>query len=929
MRKNEGIDIVALNIDNMTQITLSVVEEWLDSHPEQCQDYFLRKIELDLINKWLVSHGFLNINDYISSATSTSSSGNVSPANGLAVQQVSPATSPNTPSILVNGTNSLSVSQMYRSNSKRCRRHDFARAKTRSVLRQQEIGKDVPICSSRRSSLKDMRKFTSLPPSPISMLSLLIDSKVRLPRWPVSAHNVDAKRDLRHAQGERDFFLTVVRDIATDLDLKSLSQKIVDDLAVLLDCDAGSLFLVDGPPRGSRRRCLVSKVFDVHSGARGQFLLPDGVQCEMAGGPATTTDNEVRIPWGVGILGHVASTGETVNLDVACEDPRFDDEVDRIMGYYTSSLLCMPVKNSYEEIIAVAQVNNKNPDKDGGHFTSMDEKLFETYLQFVGIAITNAQIVEDSRAEYDRNRNLLEVVHDLFEEQTSIDKVIMKIMQRAQRLLKCERAAVLLVDESCDSTRFSKLFDLNSPKHNIKNNVKNSRQKVEGENVSRYLESLAERVACSGEVLNINEHECSEGIVDSGINSLLAMPIRNKNDQIIGVASIINKLNSSPFDDYDEQLFEAFTIFCGLGIHNTLMYSEVEKAMARQKVSIEVLSYHATASNKDVERILGMPVPAADSLNLYSLAFDDFSLNDDEMLMAAVSMFLELGLVKTFNIEKETLYRFLITVKRNYRDVPYHNWRHAFNVAQVMFAIMMGCDMKNTFSDLEVLGMFVGCLCHDLDHRGTNNSFQEKARSALVLLYGTTNTMEHHHFNHAVMILSSENLNIFSSLSAESFSTVMKVLKHSILATDLCMYFQLRNKFFRLIESKEYSWDEESQRYMLMAMLMTSSDLAASTKQWHVQKRAARLVTDEFIEQGDKERFELKIQPQALMDRERQHELPQLQIRWIADICLPLYQALGQMNPKLNVMKEGAMNNMQQWSKLVDENYKNANGEKK
>lgn len=66
------------------------------------------------------------------------------------------------------------------------------------------------------------------------------------------------------------------------------------------------------------------------------------------------------------------------------------------------------------------------------------------------------------------------------------------------------------------------------PTHN------SSRQKVEGENVSRYLESLAERVACSGEVLNINERERTDGIVDSGINSLLAMPIRNKNDQIIG-----------------------------------------------------------------------------------------------------------------------------------------------------------------------------------------------------------------------------------------------------------------------------------------------------------------------------------------------------------------------------------------------------------
>lgn len=164
-----------------------------------------------------------------------------------------------------------------------------------------------------------VRRFTSLPPSPISMLSLLIDSKVRLPRWPVSAHSVDAKQELRRTQGERDFFLTVVRDIATDLDLKSLSHKIVDNLTVLMDCDAASLFLVDGPPRGSRRRCLVSKVFDVHSGARGQFLLPDGMHMDAITGPATASDNEVRIPWGVGILGHVASTGETVNLDVACE----------------------------------------------------------------------------------------------------------------------------------------------------------------------------------------------------------------------------------------------------------------------------------------------------------------------------------------------------------------------------------------------------------------------------------------------------------------------------------------------------------------------------------------------------------------------------------------------------------------------------------
>ncbi|KAG8249664.1 hypothetical protein J6590_015161 [Homalodisca vitripennis] len=442
------------------------------------------------------------------------------------------------------------------------------------------------------------------------------------------------------------------------------------------------------------------------------------------------------------------------------------------------------------------------------------------------------------------------------------------------------------------------------------------RQQVEKGSVSRYLLGLAERVAESGEVINVAECvEVEKGAVGN-VRCLLAMPIRNRKYQIIGVASIINKLNGTPFDETDEQLFEAFTIFCGLGIHNTMMYSEIEKAVARQKVTIEVLSYHATASNKELETFLDKTVPAADELNLYSLSFDDFSLNEEEMLLAAVSMFLELGLVKRFSIDKETLYRFLITVKRNYRDVPYHNWRHAFNVAQVMFAILMGCEMKGTFSDLEVLGMFVGCLCHDLDHRGTNNAFQEKAGSPLVLLYGTTNTMEHHHFNHAVMILSSESLNIFSSLSAESFSAVMKVLKHSILATDLSTYFELRPKFFSLVEGRQYSWEQEDHRELLRSMLMTASDIAASSKPWPVQERVARLVTAEFMVQGDKERTELNIQPQALMDRERQHELPQLQINWISDICLPLYQSLGQMNPKLSGMMEGAQDNMKHWAEM-------------
>ena len=36
---------------------------------------------------------------------------------------------------------------------------------------------------------------------------------------------------------------------------------------------------------------------------------------------------------------------------------------------------------------------------------------------------------------------------------------------------------------------------------------------------------------------------------------------------------------------------------------------------------------------------------------------------------------------------------------------------------------------------MEILALFVSCLCHDLDHRGTNNAFQVSYVSLLVKKY--------------------------------------------------------------------------------------------------------------------------------------------------------------------------------------------------
>ncbi|GAB6031988.1 hypothetical protein CHUAL_010366 [Chamberlinius hualienensis] len=876
----------------MTIISFSEVEEWLDANPSSTYDYFLRKAELDLVNKWLVAHGFLSIHDYVSSrrgSCSLGTSGNNSPNSPI---------EKNSDSCYFNDNDMLTPTHHRRTNSKKYLRHDFAKAKSKSVFRTCE---PLSTCNadthSRRSSLKGLRKYSSLPPNSINILSLLIESKIRLPKYACKGR--DSKVDLRY-RNEREFLLDIVKDIANDLDLKSLTHKIITNLSILLDADGASLFIVEGP---KGKQCLVSKVFDVHCGTN---MLPT-----MGG------DNMIQVPWGKGILGYVADTGDVVNLADSSTDSRYNDEVDRIIGYHTDSLLCMPVRNAYDEIIAVAQVINKNPRIGSGEFTKDDEKLFETYLQFVGIAITNAQIFEMSRREYDRNRTLLEVAHDLFEEQTSLDTVVLKIMQRAQKLLKCERSAVLLLQENSEEVKFVKTFHLTSQSDlDGVSSVESSEKRPETRMTTAVLR-MAEQVASTGEVLNIAETlEVEKGSLGN-VRSLLSMPIRNGDFKVIGVAQIINKLDGHPFDETDEQLFEAFTIFCGLGINNTMIYNELEKAMAKQKVTLEVLSYHATACVNDVERLMGCEIYESEKWNLCSLSFNDFSLTDDEMVLASVRMFIDLNLLNRFKIRMETLLRWLVTVRKNYRAIPYHNWRHAFNVAQVMFTILKDSQTSETFSDLEFLAMFVGSLCHDLDHRGTNNSFQAKTGSALALLYGNKNTMEHHHFNHAVMILSHDSNNIFSSVSSESYSKVMNFLKHAILSTDLSTYFQIRSKFFALVDNFEYDWNDDGHREMFRSMLMTACDLAASTKPWPVQQQVAELVTREFFDQGDKEKLELNIQPQALMDRERKHELPLLQISWIRDICLPLYKSLTKVNSRFECMARGAMTNIEQWAELA------------
>ncbi|KAL0811324.1 hypothetical protein ABMA28_009738 [Loxostege sticticalis] len=749
----------------------------------------------------------------------------------------------------------------------------------------------------------------------------LSSSPVKRSRSP----SASAQRQL----DEADLFMDLIKDVANELDIDVLCHKILVNVCLLTSADRGSLFLAKGTPP---HRYLQAKLFDVTRDTE----LKEALQ--------TARSQEIRIPFGVGVAGLAAQTKHPINIKNAYADPRFNSEIDARTGYKTELILCMPICNYEGEVVGVAQIINKT---DGSkEFSTRDVEVFRRYLTFCGIGIQNAQLFESSILEYKRNQILLALARSIFEEQSNLECLVTKIMTEARELLKCDRCAVFILDtDHCESshlerivqrpggrpstipalpppapTRFHTLFELGAqqsrttltPRHDYRST----------------LASIALKVAQSNKSLNIsdldewrkeNKMTASDPTADDAaeIRTMLCMPIVNANKDVIGVAQLINKENGCQFTDGDISIFEAFAIFCGLGIHNTQMYENACKLMAKQKVALECLSYHATASTEDTSKLCQDNIPSAETYNLYSFQFHDFDLSDEDTCRATLRMFLQCNLVEKFHIPYDVLCRWILSVKKNYRPVKYHNWRHALNVAQTMFAMLKTGKMERFMSDLEILGLLVACLCHDLDHRGTNNAFQTKTESPLAILY-TTSTMEHHHFDQCVMILNSESNNIFQALSPDDYKDVMRVVETAILSTDLAMYFKKKSKFLELVDNGEFDWQSQEKKELLCGMMMTACDVSAIAKPWEVQHKVAKLVADEFFDQGDLEKLQLNQQPIAMMDREKKDELPQMQVGFIDMICLPLYKVLSDTFPWIQPLYTGTMENRQRWQDLAE-----------
>lgn len=260
----------------------------------------------------------------------------------------------------------------------------------------------------------------------------------------------------------------------------------------------------------------------------------------------------------------------------------------------------------------------------------------------------------------------------------------------------------------------------------------------------------------------------------------------------------------------------------------------------------------------------------------------DISIESSPCL--ALSMFESLGFLQTFHISRNTAARFILMVRKGYRDVPYHNWMHAFTFAHFAFYVMkqLGLLEKLWITSLEGVALLVAALCHDIDHRGTNNSFQTKAKNTLACLYSSEGSvMERHHFAQTLCILNTEGCNIFENLSTSMYREVLDLIRDLILATDLATHLSKLEEQTSI--AGNYNPKRSDHRSHLLSLIVTSADLNDQIKDWQYTHRVANLIYAEFFTQGDLEKA-MGVQPIAMMDRDRA-EIPTLQVSIIIQ-CL-------------------------------------------
>lgn len=331
------------------------------------------------------------------------------------------------------------------------------------------------------------------------------------------------------SQVEIDALLELVTLLASEHDLERLFEQITEGSRRLLRAEHSCLFLLD--PQAGEVWSTVRRGDEV---------------------------NEVRIQLGQGIAGHVALTGETVNIADARQDPRFNQ--DEHAELLTSSVLCVPMKNRRGEIIGILQLFNR-ADRA---FTVSDELLLGALAVQAAVAWETAVLVQDAQQQKRTSDILVNVMQSL-SSALELGQLLKIIVTKTSEAMNCERCTLFVVDPETDElwsrvAQGDDIKEIRLPKGS----------------------GIVGHVAVTGETVNIPDAYADARFnpeVDrkSGFRTrnMLTMPVTNEHRDIVGVLQVLNKKRGA-FNEPDQRLLGALAAQIAVALQNAQLFEKFQ-----------------------------------------------------------------------------------------------------------------------------------------------------------------------------------------------------------------------------------------------------------------------------------------------------------------------------------------------------------------
>ena len=187
------------------------------------------------------------------------------------------------------------------------------------------------------------------------------------------------------------------------------------------------------------------------------------------------------------------------------------------------------------------------------------------------------------------------------------------------------------------------------------------------------------------------------------------------------------------------------------------------------------------------------------------------------------------------------------------RHNPYHTDLHAADVTQTCFLSLLQEGVKeiSKVDNVDICALILSCMCHDYKHGGLNNNFLRLTKDKLAIRYNDISILENMHISQTFKLINTNNeCNIFLGVDNATYEKMRKKMIACVLSTDMT-YHSKHVEFMKDVIAKKNKQDDNQE---FMNLLIHSADISNPTKPFNIYLKRAKLVFEEFCQQGDKEK---------------------------------------------------------------------------